>query len=254
MRSFLVIGLGGSGGKTIRYLKQSLGEWLGEIGWPSGLPQGWQFLHIDTPSTQEAPLLPGRPELLPPIEYMSLHRDGVPFGTVVERLTRKQTNFDGWWVDPDFMNVPIAHGAGQYRAIGRVLGLDQQERIHTAIQGKITALRTADALGELQRLRATADEEGSGTYEERGEPVLMIVSSLAGGTGAGLFLDIADMLRAEGEQWLDNSFGILYAADVFQSLAAGARAGVHPNTAAALAELLGGVYAGGSCLCGRGGA
>ncbi len=245
MRSFLVIGLGGSGGKTIRYLKQSLGEWLGEIGWPSGLPQGWQFLHIDTPSTQEAPLLPGRPELLPPIEYMSLHRDGVPFGTVVERLTRKQTNFDGWWVDPDFMNVPIAHGAGQYRAIGRVLGLDQQERIHTAIQGKITALRTADALGELQRLRATADEEGSGTYEERGEPVLMIVSSLAGGTGAGLFLDIADMLRAEGEQWLDNSFGILYAADVFQSLAAGARAGVHPNTAAALAELLGGVYAGG---------
>ena len=28
MRSFLVIGLGGSGGKTIRYLKQSLNEWL----------------------------------------------------------------------------------------------------------------------------------------------------------------------------------------------------------------------------------
>jgi hypothetical protein len=245
MRSFLVIGLGGSGGKTIRYLKQSLNEWLAEIGWPSGLPQGWQFLHIDTPSTQEAPILPGRPDLLPPIEYMSLHRDGVPFETVVERLNRKQTDFDGWWVDPGFMNVPIAHGAGQYRAIGRVLGLDQQERIHTAIQGKITALRTADALGELQRLRATADEEGSGTYQDRGEPVLMIISSLAGGTGAGLFLDIADMLRAEGEQWLDNSFGILYAADVFQSLAAGARAGVHPNTAAALAELLSGIYAGG---------
>jgi hypothetical protein len=240
-----VIGLGGSGGKTIRYLKQSLNEWLAEIGWASGLPQGWQFLHIDTPSTQEAPILPGRPELLPPIEYMSLHRDGVPFETVVERLNRKQTDFDGWWVDPDFMNVPIAHGAGQYRAIGRVLGLDQQDRIHTAIQGKITALRTADALGELQRLRAAADEEGSGTYQVRGEPVLMIISSLAGGTGAGLFLDVADMLRAEGEQWLDNSFGILYAADVFQSLAAGARAGVHPNSAAALAELLSGIYAGG---------
>ena len=61
MRSFLVIGLGGSGGKTIRYLKQSLGEWLNEIGWASGMPQGWQFLHIDTPSTQESPILPGRP-------------------------------------------------------------------------------------------------------------------------------------------------------------------------------------------------
>lgn len=245
MRAFLVIGLGGSGGKTIRYLKQSLGEWLAEIGWSGGIPQGWQFLHIDTPSTQEAPILPGRPELLPPIEYMSLHRDGVPFGTVVDRLTNKRTNFDGWWVDPDYMNVPIAHGAGQYRAIGRVLGLDQQDRIHRALQGKITALRTADAVGELQRLRATADEEGAATYQEQGEPVLMIVSSLAGGTGAGLFLDVADMLRAEGEQWLDNSFGILYAADVFQSLSSGARAGVHPNSAAALAELLSGVYAGG---------
>ncbi len=245
MRPFLLIGLGGSGGKTIRYLKQSLNEWLNEIGWTTGLPQGWQFLHIDTPSTQEAPILPGRPELLPPIEYMSLHRDGVPFSTVVDRLSLKRTNFDGWWVDPDYMNVPIAHGAGQYRAIGRVLGLDQQERIHRALQGKITALRTADAIGELQRLRASADEEGSGTYQEHGEPVLMIISSLAGGTGAGLFLDVADMLRAEGEQWLDNSFGILYAADVFQSLAAGARAGVHPNSAAALSELLSGVYAGG---------
>ncbi len=245
MRPFLLIGLGGSGGKTIRYLKQSLNEWLNEIGWTTGLPQGWQFLHIDTPSTQEAPILPGRPELLPPIEYMSLHRDGVPFSTVVDRLSLKRTNFDGWWVDPDYMNVPIAHGAGQYRAIGRVLGLDQQERIHRALQGKITALRTADAIGELQRLRASADEEGSGTYQEHGEPVLMIISSLAGGTGAGLFLDVADMLRAEGEQWPDNSFGILYAADVFQSLAAGARAGVHPNSAAALSELLSGVYAGG---------
>ncbi|HEY7468419.1 MAG TPA: tubulin-like doman-containing protein [Acidimicrobiia bacterium] len=245
MRSFLLIGLGGSGGKTIRYLKQSLNEWLNEIGWATGLPQGWQFLHIDTPSSQEAPILPGRPDLLPPIEYMSLHRDGVPFGTVVDRLIMKRTSFDGWWVDPDYMNVPIAHGAGQYRAIGRVLGLDQQERIHRALQGKITALRTADAIGELQRLRATVDEEGAATYQEQGEPVLMIISSLAGGTGAGLFLDVADMLRAEGEQWLDNSFGILYAADVFQSLSSGARAGVHPNSAAALAELLSGVYAGG---------
>ncbi len=245
MRPFLLIGLGGSGGKTIRYLKQSLNEWLNEIGWTTGLPQGWQFLHIDTPSTQEAPTLPGRPDLLPPIEYMSLHRDGVPFSTVVDRLTLKKTNFDGWWVDPDYMNVPIAHGAGQYRAIGRVLGLDQQDRIHRALQGKITALRTADAIGELQRLRASADEEGAGTYQEHGEPVLMIISSLAGGTGAGLFLDVADMLRAEGEQWLDNSFGILYAADVFQSLSTGAQAGVHPNSAAALAELLSGVYAGG---------
>lgn len=246
MRPFLVIGLGGSGGKTIRYLKQGLLEWLAEIGWTGGLPQGWQFIHIDTPDTQDSPILPGSPDLLPPNEYFTLHRDGVSFGVVVERVRAKGANLDGWWVDPDYMAVPIAFGAGQYRAIGRILGLDQQNRILRAIQGKITALRTADAIGELQQLRAQAMEGSSAVYQKGAEPVAMIVTSLAGGTGAGLFLDVADMLRAEGEQWLDNSIGILYAADVFRELAAGARAGIHPNSAAALAEMLNGVYAGGS--------
>lgn len=245
MRPFLVIGLGGSGGKTIRYLKQGLAEWLGEVGWTTGVPRGWQFIHIDTPDTQDSPVLPGGPDLLPPNEYFTLHRDGVPFGGVVDRLGRRGANLDGWWVDPDYMNVPISFGAGQYRAIGRILGLDQQDRILRAIQGKISALRTVDAIGELQRLRSVAHQGSSTVYQKGSEPVAMIVTSLAGGTGAGLFLDVADMLRAEGEQWLDNSFGILYSADVFRELATGAKAGVHPNSAAALAEMLNGVYAGG---------
>lgn len=244
MRPFLILGLGGSGGKTIRYLKQSLHEWLREIGWSEGLPQAWQFLHIDTPQTQDSPVLPGSPAILPPNEYLSLHKDGVPFSSVVDRLERRGTDFDGWWVDPDYMIVPIAHGAGQYRAIGRILGLDQQTTILDRIQGKIAALNSSDSFGQLSQLRSAA--QGSGAFVEAPQPVAMIVTSLAGGTGAGLFLDISDMLRAEGDQWLDNSFGILYAADVFRTLASGAQAGVHPNTAAALAELLNGVYAGGS--------
>lgn len=244
MRPFLVLGLGGSGGKTIRYLKQSLHEWLREVGWSDGIPQAWQFLHIDTPQAQDSPVLPGSPELLPPNEYLSLHRDGVPFSTVVDRLQRAGTDFDGWWVDPDYMTVPIANGAGQYRAIGRILGLDQQTAMLGRIQGKIAALHSSDSYGQLSQLRAAA--QGSGSFVESSDPVVMVVSSLAGGTGAGLFMDIADMLRAEGEQWLDNSIGILYAADVFRTLASGAQAGVHPNTAAALAELMNGVYAGGS--------
>lgn len=246
MRPFLVIGLGGSGGKTIRYLKQGLSEWLEEIGWTAGLPQGWQFIHIDTPDAQDSPILPGGPPLLPPSEYFTLHKDGVSFGTVVEKVRKMGANLDGWWVDPAYMNVPIGFGAGQYRAIGRILGLDQQSRILRAIQGKVSALRTADAIGQLQQLRSVALEGSGAAYQKGMDPVAMIVTSLAGGTGAGLFLDVADMLRAEGEQWLDNSFGILYAADVFRELSAGAQAGVHPNSAAALAEMLNGVYAGGS--------
>ena len=245
MRPFLIIGLGGSGGKTIRYLKQSLKEWLREIGWNHGFPHAWQFLHIDTPQVQDSPVLPGSPPLLPPSEYLSLYQDGVPFSTVMDRLRRNNHSFEGWWVDPAYMNVPIAYGAGQFRAVGRVLGLDQRNRIADAVTAKVTALRSTEAIGELQEL-VKAAHDSNGVYMKPGDPVAMIISSLAGGTGAGIFMDVADMLRASGEQWLDMSFGILYAADVFQALASGAKAGIHPNAAAALAELVNGIYASGS--------
>lgn len=245
MRPFLIIGLGGSGGKTIRYLKQSLSEWLTEIGWDRGFPHAWQFLHIDTPQVQDSPVLPGSPDLLPPSEYLSLYQDGVPFATVMDRLRGNNHSFEGWWVDPAYMHVPIAYGAGQFRAVGRILGLDQRTRIQEAVNAKITALRSTEAIGELQDLASKA-HESNGVYTKPGDPVAMVISSLAGGTGAGIFMDVTDMLRAMGEQWLDMSFGILYAADVFQSLASGAKAGIHPNAAAALAELVNGIYASGS--------
>src|SRR5690554_2062290 len=190
MRPFLIIGLGGSGGKTIRYLKQSLQEWLGEIGWSYGFPHAWQFLHIDTPQVQDSPVLPGSPALLPPSEYLSLYQDGVPFSTVMDRLRRNNHSFEGWWVDPAYMNVPIAYGAGQFRAVGRVLGLDQRNRIADAVTAKVTALRSTEAIGELQEL-VKAAHDSNGVYMKPGDPVAMIISSLAGGTGAGIFMDVA---------------------------------------------------------------
>ena len=196
-RSFLVIGLGGSGGKTIRYLKQSLGEWLNEIGWASGMPQGWQFLHIDTPSTQEAPILPGRPELLPPIEYMSLHRDGVardrrrPAHPETDQL-RRMVGGPGFHERP---HRPRRRAVSSNRRHPRARSAGPN---HSHL-GKITALRTADAIGNCNDSGHRPTRKARAP-EERGEPVLMIVSSLAGGTGAGLFLDVADMLHAEGER------------------------------------------------------
>ena len=50
---FIVIGVGGSGGKTLRTLRQALLRKLRVAGWPHDrLPEGWQFLEIDTISVQ----------------------------------------------------------------------------------------------------------------------------------------------------------------------------------------------------------
>ena len=50
LRKFLFIGLGGSGGKTLRYLRHDLEQWLDQIGWDGDFPSAWQMLHIDTPT------------------------------------------------------------------------------------------------------------------------------------------------------------------------------------------------------------
>ena len=54
-RRVVFVGLGGSGGKTLRFLKRDLRHWLTEHNWPEsrGIPEGFQFLHIDTPTVQD---------------------------------------------------------------------------------------------------------------------------------------------------------------------------------------------------------
>ena len=49
-RRMLFIGIGGSGGKTLRFMKAGLNEWLESHGWDEGIPSGFQFAHIDTPT------------------------------------------------------------------------------------------------------------------------------------------------------------------------------------------------------------
>ena len=252
LRKFLLIGLGGSGGKTLRYLKQRLEEKFEEIGWEEGMPDGWQFLHIDTPAAQDSPVLPGSPALLDQGEYLPLAGQGIGFEAIVDILDGKGQDFSGWFVDPRYMNIPIAMGAGQYRAVGRIIGLHYTARIKRRLVGKQRALMQAGAGAQLNQLAGRLS--GTQLSGEAPPPVVIVISSLAGGTGAGILIDVCDLLRADGAKWLDDSIGILYSADVFGDLSPAAGAGIQPNTAAAVAELLHGYYGDGGFIPPGGGA
>lgn len=251
LRKFLILGLGGSGGKTIRYIKQALEEWFRQVGWQGGMPDGWQFLHIDTPAAQDSPVIPGRPELLKPEEYLSLYQPGIEFDTIVTILKDRNYDLRGWEVDPALMHIPIDLGAGQYRAVGRMLGLYQIGEIRDRIRRKGAALMTPGAAAQLGELTETI--EGRLTGGEDPTPIVMVISSLAGGTGAGIIVDVCDVLRSGGERWMDDSVGILYSADVFSELSQAASEGVQPNSAAAFSEILHGYYGGGGFTAPGGG-
>ena len=252
LRKFLIVGLGGSGGKTVRYLKQCIEERFEEIGWDEGMPEGWQFLHIDTPSVQDSPVLPGSPNLLDSDEYLPLAASGINLETIVDTLKGKGEEFAGWLVDRQLMTIPIAMGAGQYRAVGRIIGLYYADHLKRLLIRKQQALMSPGAASQLDRL--AAQFSGDEVAGEAPPPVVIVISSLAGGTGAGILTDVCDILRGEGAIWLDQSIGILYAADVFADLAPAARAGIQPNTAAAVAELLHGYFGDGSFAPPGGGA
>ena len=71
----------------------------------------------------------------------------------------------------------------------------------------------------------------------------VVVSSIAGGSGAGAVIDICDLLRASGAGvWPSESVGILYSPDVFDYLDPARRRGVRPNALATLSELVAGYW------------
>ena len=61
LRPFLLIGVGGSGGKTLRVVREDLARRLQQAGWTGDLPRAWQFVHIDVPTVADGsdPDLPG---------------------------------------------------------------------------------------------------------------------------------------------------------------------------------------------------
>lgn len=105
-------------------------------------------------------------------------------------------------------------GAAQFRALGRIALLSDLE-------------------GVIQRLRTAFDAVNMGRSEGV-TPEIVIFSSLAGGTGAGMFLDIAAIVR----QYINKNVpisGHFLLPDVFRSAENTSR--IAPNAYAALREL-----------------
>jgi hypothetical protein len=239
------VGLGGSGGKTLRFLKRDLRHWLTEHGWPEGrdIPAGFQFLHIDTPTVQDGRSMGGA-EMLPDREYVGLVGPAAGFPDVANQLDNKRgvkEEFAGWRVNPAMVAVPIATGAGAYRAIGRTIALAYMDQIHASLSALIDRATSPESISDLNELWAMT-HGGQFPGGNAPEPVVVVVSSLAGGTGAGLLLDVFDVLRSLRPTWGDKSFGILYTPEVFNAIGGRLMGGVQPNSLAAISELLNGYY------------
>ena len=239
LRPLLVIGVGGSGGKTVRSMIQAFERKFVSARYEGGIPKAWQFLQIDT--TYDGNEFPA-----PMLDTNSFHQVLAPgdgFYEVLRSISSRgdvadqQKMLSGWAVANSAVN--LAMGAGQVRAIGRQAGVADSAATLAAIQNSISKMMAPTAIAELSTLAQ---------YLDLGEPIAtpqaLIIASVGGGTGAGIFIDVAELLkRASTQPWTKEAIGFLYTSEVFTSLNAGAK-DVAKNALGAFNELIAGKWVG----------
>jgi len=241
LQPLLLIGVGGSGAKALRTLRQTMLRRLRMQDWDSdALPEAWQMLAVDTVTSQSrdgypAPLLPGT-------DYLGL----VPKAATYQQITApmvtgvptdlRQDAFLGWLVE----KIPgsIEHGAGQNRAVGRGVAAARLGELRGAIGAKLNRIQSPSASASLEQVAPMLGASGVSPT-----PMAWVISSLAGGTGAGMFLDVIEALKAVNMNVGVQSQVVLFGPEVFQPLIdKGLGSGIGANTLAATSEITSGIW------------
>lgn len=235
MRKFLIVGCGGSGGSTVRLLMDQLQADLRTRGIHE-LPAAWQFVHVDVPVDPDK-----GPGQLPDIVsmgglYQSFSNPGNTYGSTAMNVEAKLRASSTGGLDPllgwaprdiaKANQIPVTNGAGQYRAVGRMLTLARLKE-------------TKEVLERAYRRAVAPDAWGPIPAAERGSDVVfpIVIGSMAGGSGASMFLDVCRLLGTIPGLSPANIGCFLYTADVFGGLDENLRKNVEGNAMAALPEL-----------------
>jgi hypothetical protein len=240
MRRFLVVGCGGSGGATLAFIMDQLRSELHAAG-IGKLLAGWQFVQIDVPSAPET-----GPEGLANVPaqggtYVGCGPQGSSYaildGALSQRLGAESAlDTVATWAprDPQEVSIPISAGAGQYRAIGRMITLSKATEIHNRLQAAWDALFRVETISEM----STADVPGMGKFDPNEPPLVLVVSSMAGGAGASMALDVCRLLTLVSG--LDPKLmGVfMVTPDIFDSLPQSSIIGVRANSLAMLGEIV----------------
>ncbi len=246
LRPVLLIGVGGSGGKTLRAMSQSLQRKLRQAGWTKdGLPEGWQMLWVDSVSQQDEDAFPA--PLLPSTQYVGLVPPGLAYSdlrTALEQSiqpSERQGALAGWV--PESVPISVAAGAGQARAIGRAISAAQIAPLKAAIESanaRLSGVKVTSELAEISGLFGQSDDSPVTT------PIAIVISSVAGGSGSGMFMDVVETLKTVNPDFAapDGIMTMLYTPDVFNSIE-GAGGQIPPNALAAAMEVTSGVLSSG---------
>jgi hypothetical protein len=227
----VIIGLGGSGKWVLTYVKKNLLETYG-----GEMPKPVRLLSFDTTmerkgedgEAQEEDVRVGNVQLDAQSEFVYL--GGNIYNLCREIRDNRDHPHIGSWLQARYYlsqyesdAFDISRGAGQKRPFGRMsIFYDLQQRQSAKISNKIQS----------------ALDEVIGENKSRQPVEIYVVASLAGGTGAGMFLDVAHLARWFANKKIHTGFairGFLALHNTFTSVIQTTQ--VQPQAFAALREL-----------------
>jgi hypothetical protein len=241
LQPVLLVGVGGSGAKALRTLRQTLMRRLRQHGWKRpDLPGAWQLVAFDTVTEQTRDGYPA--PLLPASCYSGLVDPATEYEEVRDILVgrvpgvTKLHAYSGWL--PSDIPFEIVYGAGQNRGVGRAVSAWKLQAIHQRLSEAHSAARDPKS---IEGLREAAEVLGADGISS--SAIAVVISSIAGGTGSGMFLDVVEALKA-----VDSSLGaraqvVLFGPDVFEPVVrAGKGENIPANTLAAISSITAGAW------------
>lgn len=244
IQPFIFIGVGGTGGKTLGVIRQTLQDALDRIGWDGDWPDGWQFVHIDVPADPDADTGANKYSL-PRTSYVPLTTATSTYSRfdagITQELQRSESDstvrylaWDCWKPEPaSAVKVEIRNGAGQYRGLGRAVALSSLQAVDQRLKRAFADSNRPTAAGALKEIQERLGREQPG-QTGKPRPVISVIGSVSGGSGSGMFLDVVDVLRAQGHREIN---ALLFTPEVFEKPAGDPDPGVAPNTFLALSEI-----------------
>ncbi|SPT52941.1 Uncharacterised protein [Actinomyces bovis] len=247
MYKVLVIGCGGSGAKTLAYMMDQLRADLAVHGIKE-IPGCWQFLNVDTPLQEEEGKAVGSVSKQGGA-YVACGVASGDYAVVDQYLTEhlQRSAPDGLrqlasWMPraPRDVAFPVTVGAGQFRGIGRLLMLTKISDVSRAVQAAMARMASPESQAQAARVAAAVPGVGSAP-DTAAPPMVLVVSSMAGGSGASMTLDVCRLVAgANTTPAIDpqNISVFLYTAEAFNSVPTHLRAGMPGNTLAMLGEIV----------------
>lgn len=179
-RPTLIVGIGGTGCMIVQKLRKRVNAHFGQE-----RSRAFRFVVLDT-DTQR---VNDDDELLGPDVFVNLAQPFVRASDLIQNMTtypRLHRGLEQWWPktlqgDP-FPPADIVAGAQAVRAVGRLALWYQGTRVKQIIE-------------RHWGLAAELGTDYSGTVSRTPSGKVYVVCSLAGGTGSGLLLDLAYLIR-----------------------------------------------------------